>query len=74
MRRDRLLREYLRERFAVTMTTGETFDGLLDDHDESHVRLIDVITFDQQGQRAKVDGALLLPRSGIAYMQRTGVT
>lgn len=70
-RRDRLLREHLRERFVVTLKTGETFDGLLDDHDESNIALIDPYAITGDG-RASVDGSLYLPRAQIAYMQRAG--
>lgn len=70
-RRDRLLREHLRERFVVTLKTGETFDGLLGDHDESNLQLIDPYMLSERG-RAGVDGDLYLPRIQIAYMQRAG--
>jgi hypothetical protein len=33
-RRDRLIRQALRERFVVTLRSGETFDGLLLDADD----------------------------------------
>lgn len=69
MRRDRLLREHLRERFVVTLKSGETFDGLLDDHDESTVELVDPYAVDKSG-RLSIDGRLYLPRNEIAYLQR----
>lgn len=70
MRRDRLLRTYVRERFVVTMKSGETFDGLLDDHDETTVELVDAHHLSASGVVSTVDGRLYLPRAGIAYMQR----
>jgi small nuclear ribonucleoprotein (snRNP)-like protein len=69
VRRDRLLREALRERFVVTLTSGETFDGLLDETDESTVTLVDADALAGDGSSTKVDGALYLPRARIAYMQ-----
>lgn len=72
-RRDRLLREHLRVRFVVTLKNGETFDGLLDDHDESTLEFLDVHAITKTGHRSEVDGRLYLPRSEIAYMQRPDV-
>ncbi len=73
MARDRLLKQALRDRFLVTMSTGETFDGLLDEHDANTVILIDASAVtDVSGsvRRSKVDGKVFLPRARIAYMQR----
>ena len=69
MRRDRLLRTYIRERFVVTLKSGATFDGLIDDHDESTLELVDAheVTKDNQ---TPIDGRLYLPRADVAYMQR----
>lgn len=72
-RRDRLLRELLRVRFVVTLKNGETFDGLLDDHDETTLEFLDVHAIAKTGSRSEVDGRLYLPRSEIAYMQRPDV-
>ncbi len=71
MRRDRLLRELLRERFVVTLKSGETFDGLLDRWDDRHLSLIDAYAVTTT-QRNAVDGVLYLPRAEVAYMQRPG--
>lgn len=68
-RRDRLVQRSLRERFVVTMATGETFDGLLIDADASTVHLVDAHALDGSS-RVAVDGALFLPRDRVAYMQR----
>jgi hypothetical protein len=59
----------LRERFVITLKSGETFDGLLDDHDESTIELLDPFAVDKTG-RVSVDGRLYLPRAEIAYFQR----
>jgi hypothetical protein len=72
MRRDRLLRQMLRERFVVTLKNGEAFDGLLDDHDESTVEFLDVYQVTKTG-RVSVDGRIYLPRAEIVYMQRPQV-
>lgn len=70
MRRDRLLRQMLRERFIVTLKSGDTFDGLLDDQDESTVELLDPHVVGPDGKLTAVDGRLYLPRAEIAYLQR----
>lgn len=67
--RDRLLKSLLRERFTVTLKTGETFDGLLDRHDESLIELVDVFAVSETS-RVQVDGRLYLPRPQVAYMQQ----
>lgn len=73
MARDRLLRKLLRERFQITLTTGETFDGLLDEWDGNHLVFIDagVVTpiDEMRTKREPVAGQLFLRRDHIAYMQ-----
>jgi hypothetical protein len=69
MGRDRLVKRALRERFVVTMTTGETFEGLLLDADEKTVTMADCYALNGNS-RLEVDGELYLPRVGVAYMQR----
>lgn len=69
MRRDRVLRDHLRERFVVTLLSGETFDGLLDQWDESTLEFVDGYAVTERS-RVQVDGRLFLPRARIAYMQR----
>lgn len=70
MRRDRVLRLYLRERFIVALKAGDTFDGLLDEHDESTIELLDAHLVEKDGTLTAVNGRLYVPRSEIAYMQR----
>ena len=72
MRKDKLLRQLLRERFVITLRHGESFDGLLADVDEKTVRLVDSFALDGKN-RVSVDGDLLIPRLEIVYMQRPGV-
>lgn len=71
MGRDRLLKQLLRERFVVTLKTGESFEGLLDRWDESTIELIGVSAVTETS-RVKVDGRIYLPRGQVAYMQRPG--
>ena len=73
MRRDRLLKQLLRDRFVVTLRGGESFDGLLADADEKTVRLVDAFALDGKN-RVSVDGELFIPRGEVVYMQRPGVT
>lgn len=69
MRRSRLIRRVLRERFVVTMASGETFEGILRDADEQHLVLLDAAPVDG-GERRPVDGELFLPVAQVIYMQR----
>lgn len=69
MRRDRVLRKHLRERFVVTLLSGETFDGLLDRWDESTLEFVDAFAVTERN-RVEVDGRLFLARARVAYMQR----
>lgn len=66
---DRLVRAHLRSRFVVTMQSGDTFEGLVDDADDVTVVLVDAWAVTEQN-RVQVDGRLFLPRSEVAYMQR----
>jgi len=73
VRKDRLLRDLLRDRFVVTLFSGESFEGLLVDADEKTLRLVDAYGLDGTS-RVKVDGELFIPRDQITYMQRPGVS
>lgn len=68
--RDRLLRSMLRERFVVTIRSGEAFEGLLIDADEKTIRLADGWTV-AQGRRHSIDGEIYLSRGEVLYMQRS---
>jgi hypothetical protein len=72
-RRDRLVREALRDRYIVTLKSGATFDGLLWDADEATFVLVDAdsVAVSQRGDtlRTPVDGSLYLSRSDVDYMQ-----
>lgn len=73
-RRDRLVRQSLRQRFVFTMLSGETFEGLLLDADSLTVHVADAFALQGQSPRLAVDGELYLPRAEIAYMQKPGVS
>lgn len=70
-RRDRLLRAAHLERFVVTLTTGETFDGLLADCDDNSVKLVGAHAI-SDAESVSIDGDIYLPREKIAYMQNPG--
>lgn len=70
MKRDRLLKSRLRERFIVTTATGEAFDGLLEDVDDRTVVLVGVSIHRDAGSITPIDGEVVLRREAIAYMQR----
>ena len=68
-RRDRLIRQVLRERFVVTLVGGESFDGLLMDIDDQTIQLVDAFALDGNS-RVSVDGTVYLRRSEVSYMQK----
>jgi small nuclear ribonucleoprotein (snRNP)-like protein len=70
-RADRLVKASLRERFVLTLKTGETFEGLLVDADQKTVRLVDAFAL-EGNNRIGVDGDLFVPRIEISYLQRPG--
>lgn len=70
-RKDRLLRAAHLERFVVTLTSGETFDGLLADCDDNSVKLVGASAVSDT-ETVSVDGDLYLPRDKVAYMQNPG--
>lgn len=71
LRRDRLVRQALRERFLATMRDGATFDGLLVEADERTFRFANASII-KGNSRVSVDGELFLPRSEVLYLQRPG--
>lgn len=70
-RRDRVVRQALRERFVATLRGGETFDGLLVDADDKTFRFADAFAVDGKN-RVSVDGEVFLPRAEVLYLQRPG--
>lgn len=71
MRRDRLIRNALRERFVVTLKSGETFDGLLVEADVKTFVLANAWSLEGR-DRVSVDGQLFVPRDEVSYLQRIG--
>jgi hypothetical protein len=69
MRRDRMLRESVRDRFIVTTTSGETWDGVLREWDETHLIFVHVKAF-VDGKWVPFDGQLWLQRIAVDYMQK----
>jgi hypothetical protein len=71
MRRDKLVRQVLRERFVATLKGGEAFEGLLLDADDKTFRFTDAHKVDGRTS-VPVDGELFLPRSDVIYLQKPG--
>ena len=72
MRKDRLLRKMILERFVVTLRSGESFDGLLADADTKTIRLVS--SFALSGKdRVSVDLELIIKLKKKTYLQRPGV-
>lgn len=72
-RRDRIVREHVRERFVVTLKTGEGVAGVLIDADDNSLILADVTVF-KDDSKWSADGHVYVSRANIAYMQRPEVT
>lgn len=70
-RADRLVRQYLRDRFVITTKSGVTWSALLLDVDQTSLLLGDVEQIATDGTATKADGQVFLPRADVAYMQRT---
>lgn len=68
--RDRLLKQALRERFMVTLKSGQAFDGLLDEQDALHLVFVDANAHVDGNHPASVAGELYLARANVAYMQK----
>lgn len=69
MKRDRLLKYLIRDLFVVVLKDGQTFRGLLDEHDDGHLVLVNAEALTADGA-TKVDGRLFLPRVNVAYIQK----
>lgn len=71
--RDRIVKVYLRGRFVVTLKTGEAFEGILLDADNSMFVLGDATAHSVDGP-AHVDGKVYLERANVAFMQMVSVS
>lgn len=69
MSRDRLIRKCLHDRFVVTLKSGQSFEGLLREVDETTAVLVDAYQL-APDSRVKVDGSLYVPRAEVDYMQK----
>jgi hypothetical protein len=67
-----LIRRALRDRFVVTLITGEAFDGVLLEADDRHYVLADAAQITAAGDRVQVDGKLWLQHGDVAYLQQPG--
>lgn len=70
MKRDRILRDRRREEILVTLKSGETFSGVLIDHDERHLVLLAASAVSADGSKVKADGSVVLPWDNVAYWQK----
>lgn len=70
-RADRVVRQYLRTRFVITMKPGQTWSGVLLEADDRTLRLSDARLINSDGTETSADGHVFLPRGDVAYMQRT---
>ncbi len=68
-RPDKVIADQYRSRVVVTMVDGETFAGMLDSADKTHIRLLDAEGALPGKDPQKVDGALILPRGRVSYWQ-----
>lgn len=68
--RDRLLKSLLRDRFVITLKSGETFDGLLQEWDSANLLFVDAYAVTEKS-RIQLDGTgLWVHRDNVAYLQR----
>lgn len=67
---DRVVTDHLRERYLVTLKSGETFDGLLVDSDGRALVLAQASSVASGRDPILVDGSLILFRADVAYLQR----
>ena len=68
--RDRLLKRALRDRFVVTLKSGQSFDGLLDEWDHSHYVFADAHALGDGQLPVQVHGHLFVDRANVAYLQK----
>lgn len=67
---DRLVASHLRTRYLVTLKSGESFDGLLEDADSMTLVMVSAKSLAVGRDPIAVDGSLILSRSDVAYLQR----
>lgn len=69
--RRRIRRGMVRHTYLFTLTSGETFRGLIEDSDADAVVLQQVHLIQSDGSPVQVDGRLILERLRILYAQET---
>lgn len=67
---DRIVTDHLREKYVVTLKSGETFDGVLTEADGRSVVLVQARSLAPDRDPMLVDGSLVLARADIRYLQR----
>lgn len=67
---DRIVTDHLREKYVVTLKSGETFDGVLTDADGRSVVLAQARSLSSDRDPFMIDGCLVLARADIRYFQR----
>lgn len=71
MGRSRLIKRHIRQRFVVTLKTGETFDGRFEDIDDTHLVLRGAESLSAEtSHRIPIPGEVWIERRDIAYMQK----
>lgn len=70
--RSKVITSRLRERFIITLKTGDSFAGVLFSHDAQALVLRDVDALGAGENRAdlRLDGELILLLADVAYLQR----
>jgi hypothetical protein len=66
--RDRILKSHLRQRFVITLKSGDAFEGVVLDADARVLVVADASAQTANGP-AKVDGQLFVERADVAYLQ-----
>jgi hypothetical protein len=67
---DRIVTDHLREKYVVTLKSGETFDGVLTEADGRSVVLMQARSLSPDHNPVLIDGCLVLARADIRYLQR----
>jgi small nuclear ribonucleoprotein (snRNP)-like protein len=67
---DRIVTDHLREKYVVTLKSGETFDGVLTEADGRSVVLVQARSLSSDQNPVLIDGSLVLARGDIRYLQR----
>jgi len=69
-RKERVLKDLLKERFIVSLVDGNAIDGLFIDADSKTMRLADCYRVTSDGTRMLLDGEMFIPRGNVTYIQK----